>query len=256
MHIDWFVFLCQIVNLMLLLFLLKKFLYGRIIGAMETREARIAATFAEAEKSREEARQAAEKHDERLRELDERYQAMLNKAREEAEAHRRELMEKAREEVDLTQNRWLETLRSEREHFLHELRRLAGAQIYSITRRVLKDLADLDLDERIVEILSERIRGMDEAERGKFRDAVSPEGKITVQCAFDLPPEARRKLDDEIRSSIANAIVVEYETSADMMSGYELRADGHKIAWSMKDYLDALEEKFYHALYEETQERK
>jgi hypothetical protein len=40
------------------------------------------------------------------------------------------------------------------------------------------------------------------------------------------------------------------------MSGYELRTDGHKIAWSMKDYLDTLEEKFYFALYEETQDRK
>lgn len=256
MHLDWFVFFCQIVNLLILVWLLKKFLYGRIIRAMDTREAKIAAIFADAEKSREEARLAADKHDQRLQELEERYQGMLNKAREDAEAHRRELMEKARQEVDLTQSRWLETLRSERETFLHELRRLAGSQIYSITRRVLKDLADLDLDERIVQILSERIQAMDEEERRKFREAISTEGKITVQSAFDIPPEARRKLDGVIRECIPNAVEVEYERSADMMSGYELRTDGHKIAWSMKDYLDTLEEKFYHALYEETQDRK
>ena len=147
-------------------------------------------------------------------------------------------------------------LQSERNAFLAELRQLAGTQIYSITRRVLKDLADLDLDERIVEILSERIQAMDEEERRKFREAISAEGKITVQCAFDVPPEARKKLDDVIRRCIMNAIDVEYERSTDMMSGYELRTDGHKIAWSMKDYLDTLEEKFYHALYEEAQDRK
>lgn len=256
MHLDWFVFFCQIVNLLILVYLLKRFLYGRIIKAMDTREAKIAAIFADAEKSREEARLAAEKHDQRLQELEDRYQGMLNKAREDAEAHRQELMEKARAEVDLIQSRWLETLRSERVTFLHELRRLAGSQIYSITRRVLKDLADLDLDERIVEILSEKIQAMDEEERRKFREAISSDGKITVQCAFDIPPEARRKLDEVIRHSIAGAFDVEYEKSTDMMSGYEIRSDGHKIAWSMKDYLDTLEEKFYHALYEETQERK
>jgi len=59
-----------------------------------------------------------------------------------------------------------------------------------------------------------------------------------------------------IRRCITGAIDVEYEKSADMMSGYEIRTDGHKIAWSMKDYLDTLEEKFYFALYEETQDRK
>ena len=256
MHLDWFVFFCQIVNLLILVYLLKRFLFGRIIKAIDAREAKIAAIFADAEKSREEARLAAERHGQRLQELEDRYQGMLNKAREEAEKHRKELMEKARLEVDMTERRWLETLRSERVTFLHELRRLAGSQIYSISRRVLKDLADLDLDERIVEILSEKIQAMDEDERQKFREASSAEGKITVQCAFDLPPEARRKLDEVIRRSIASSIDVEYEKSADMMSGYELRTDGHKIAWSMKDYLDTLEEKFYHALYEETQETK
>ena len=30
MHIDWFVFFAQIVNFLLLVYLLKKFLYGRI----------------------------------------------------------------------------------------------------------------------------------------------------------------------------------------------------------------------------------
>ncbi len=256
MHLDWFVFFCQIVNLMILAWLLKKFLYGRIIKAIDTREAKIAAIFSDAEKAREEARLAAEKHNQRLQELEDRHQGMLNKAREDAEAHRVELMEKARQEVDLTEKRWLETLRAERATFLHELRRLAGTQIYSITRRVLKDLADMDLDERIVEILSERIQAMDEEERRKFRDAITAEGKITVQSAFDIPPEARQKLDDVIRRCIMSPIYVEYEKATDMMSGYELRTDGHKIAWSMKDYLDTLEEKFYHALYEETQEMK
>ena len=93
---------------------------------MDAREAKIGAIFADAEKSREEARLAAEKHDQRLQELEDRYEGMLNKAREDAEAHRQELMEKAREEVDLTQSRWIETLRSERETFLQELRQAGG----------------------------------------------------------------------------------------------------------------------------------
>jgi len=35
MHIDWFVFLAQIFNFLLLIYLLKRFLYGRIIQAMD-----------------------------------------------------------------------------------------------------------------------------------------------------------------------------------------------------------------------------
>jgi F-type H+-transporting ATPase subunit b len=162
MHIDLFVFFAQIVNLFILMFLLKKFLFGKIIGAMDAREAKIGAVFAEAEASRQGAEKAAETYDQKLRDLEVRYEAMLNQARQDAETHRNQLMEKAREEVDFLQKRWVEALRSERQHFLQELRHLAGNQIYAVSRRVLKDLADLDLEERIVEVLVERIATMDE----------------------------------------------------------------------------------------------
>ena len=211
MHIDWFVFFCQIVNLLLLLFLLKRFLYGRIIGAMDAREAKITATFVDAEKAREAAKESAEQIEKRLRDLDAQYEASMNRAREAAEAHRKELMDKAREEVDLLQARWVETLKSERDAFLAELRQLAGTQIYSITRQVLKDLADVELEQRIVEILMERIQTMDEEERGKFRDSLAEGGTITVQSAFDIPADERKKLDDVIHRYINGDIQVVFE---------------------------------------------
>jgi F-type H+-transporting ATPase subunit b len=256
MHIDWFVFFAQIVNFLILMALLKKFLYGRIISAMDAREARISATFAEAEKAREEASRSVLLCEQQLKDIQSASDEMINKARAEVDAYRRELMDQARKEVDEIQNRWTETLRSERENFFQELRRLTGTQVYAITRRVLKDLADMDLEQRIVQILTERIEMMNREERERIRTLMTAGEKITIQSAFDIPPEAREKLNNIIRQSIGPGIDVAYEKSEDVMSGYELRIDGYKIAWSMKDYLDTLEEKFYHVLYEESQERK
>jgi F-type H+-transporting ATPase subunit b len=255
MHIDWFVFFSQIVNLLILVYLLKRFLYGRIISAMDAREAKIASTFEEAEKSRAEAREAAEKYEKTLKDLESRYEEMMNKAREEVETHRREMLEKVREEIDQMQTRWFETLRSERQSFLYELRRLAGTQIYAIARHVLKDLADFDLEEKIVDVVVERLENMAEEERQEFREAVANGGKIIVQSAFEVPRGARDKLDQAIRRCIAKEMLIDYEKSADVTSGFELKMDGHKVAWSMKEYLDTLEESFYRALYEKEEQR-
>ena len=60
MHIDWFVLFCQIFNFLLLAYLLKRFLYGRIIKAMDEREAKIAARFNEANEIKAKATEAAE----------------------------------------------------------------------------------------------------------------------------------------------------------------------------------------------------
>jgi F-type H+-transporting ATPase subunit b len=256
MHIDWFVFFSQIVNLMILMFLLKKFLFGRIIGAMDAREAKIGAVFTEAEQSRQESQTAVEKHRNRLRGLEAGYEQMLMKARQDAEAYQEKLLEKAREEVDFLKARWMEALRSERANFLQELRRLAGNQIYAVSRRVLKDLAGLDLEERIVEVLMERIEAMDEEERKKFQKPAENGGSVIISCVFEIPPETQSRLNGVLHRFFPENIAIAYERSDDVLSGCELRSDGHKIAWSAKDYLDSLEERFYSALYEETQEWK
>ena len=256
MHIDWFVFFAQIVNFLLLVWLLKKFLYGRIIKAIDDREAKITATFEDAEKSREEAQQASAQYEKKLQALNEEYESMLNRTRTDAEAYRKELMEKAREEVERVQTRWVETVNAEREAFLLELRRLAGAQIYAIARQVLKDLADKGLEDRIAEVLADRIQNLDEKEKTKFRESMKEGNKVVVQSAYEITPEEKKKLAEVMRRYIAEDIELEYEQVPEVMTGFELKTDGHKIAWSVSDYLNTLEENFIQALYTESREKK
>lgn len=59
MLIDWFTVVAQIINFLILVFLLKHFLYGRIINAMDQREARITSRLEEAETQRKEAENEA-----------------------------------------------------------------------------------------------------------------------------------------------------------------------------------------------------
>ncbi|HOD35445.1 MAG TPA: F0F1 ATP synthase subunit delta [Syntrophales bacterium] len=256
MHIDWFVFFAQIVNFLLLIWLLKKFLYNRILQAMDAREAKIASTFEEAEKSREEARQASAQYEKKLQALNEEYEAMLNKTRADAEAYRKELMDRAREEVERVQTRWVETVSAEREAFLLELRRLAGEQIYAIARQVLKDLADKGLEDRIAEVLADRIRNLDEKEKTKFRESIKEEHRVIVQSAYEIAPEEKKKIAEVIRRTVIEDIELEYEQSPEVITGFEIKTDGHKLAWSVSDYLNTLEENFIQALNAESRQKK
>jgi len=131
MHIDWFVLLCQIFNFLLLMYLLKRFLYGRIIKAMDDREAKIVARFAEAEELKIKANEAAELYDKRNQLLSEKSEQMLNEATMAAEAKRKELMEKVRAEAELIKVRWQDMLASEQEAFFQDLRQRAAKQIYA-----------------------------------------------------------------------------------------------------------------------------
>ena len=58
--IDWFTVVAQIINFLILVVLLKYFLYGRITAAMEQRQQEIATRWNDAERDREKAAQEAD----------------------------------------------------------------------------------------------------------------------------------------------------------------------------------------------------
>lgn len=99
-RIYWFTVVVEIVNFLILVALLKYFLYDRIIGIADKREAKIAARFEEAELSRREAEKEVETFQTKQRGLDEQREQFIVQAKAEAENRRRELLEQARQEIE------------------------------------------------------------------------------------------------------------------------------------------------------------
>jgi len=252
MHIDWFVFLAQIFNFLLLMYLLKRFLYGRIIKAMDDREAKIAARFAEADELKAKAEEEALLYEKRNQSLNEKKETMLNEATLAAEAKRKELMEKVRVEVDAVKARWQDMLIREQDAFFYDLRQRAAKQLYATARKALSDLADADLEERIVEEFLRRVQSLDEEKSTQLRKAISGGGnRVTIQSAFGIPAPRQTQIEEVLKKQITNGFTIRYLQEPDIVSGIEMRVNGHKIAWSLNEYLETLVESLTETLQKE-----
>jgi F-type H+-transporting ATPase subunit b len=252
MHIDWFVFLAQIFNFLLLMYLLKRFLYGRIIKAMDDREAKIAARFAQAEELKIKANEAAELYEKRTQMLNEKKEIMLNEATMAADAKRKELMEKVRVEVEQVKTRWKDMLVREHDAFFSDLRQRAAKQLYATARKALSDLADADLEERIIDEFIRRIQALDEEKSVQMRKAISGGGNsVIIQSAFGISAPRQTQIEDVLKKQITNGFTIRYLLEPDIVSGIELRVNGHKIAWSLNEYLETLVENLTETLQKE-----
>ena len=252
MHIDWFVLLAQIFNFLLLMYLLKRFLYGRILKAMDDREAKIAARFAEAESLKIQANEAVELYEKRNQLLHEKKEQMLNEATMAADAKRKELMDKVRVEVDQVKTRWQDMLVREQNAFFSDLRQRAAKQLYATARKALSDLADADLEERIVDEFIRRVRELDEEKSAQIRKAISGGGNaVVIQSAFGISEARQAQIEDVLKKQITNGFTVRYLREPDIVSGIELRVNGHKIAWSLNEYLETLVESLTETLQRE-----
>ena len=251
MHIDWFVFLAQIFNFLLLIYLLKRFLYGRIIKAMDDREAKIAARFAD-EELKVKANEQAELYEKRNQLLNEAKDQMLNEATMAADAKRKELMEKVRVEVDQVKTRWQDMLVREQDAFFYDLRQRAAKQLYDTARKALRDLADVDLEERIIDEFLRRIKALDEKKSVQLRKAISGGGnRVTIQSAFSINTSRQTQIEEALKKQITNGFTIRYLEQPDIVSGIELRVNGNKIAWSLNEYLETLVESLTEKLQKE-----
>ena len=252
MHIDWFVFAAQIFNFLVLMYLLKRFLYGRILKAMDDREAKIAARFAEAQALKEKATEDSEFYETRNQEIAEKTEHLLNEATMAAENRRKELMEQVRAEVDQVKTRWQDMLVREQDAFFHDLRQRAAKQLYATARKALADLADADLEERIVDEFIRRVKTLDEEKSLQIRKATQGKtNQINIQSAFEISEDRQAQIHEVLKERISSSFTIRYLLQPDVVSGIELRVNGHKIAWSLNEYLETLVESLTETLQRE-----
>jgi F-type H+-transporting ATPase subunit b len=251
--IDWFTVIAQIVNFLILVALLKYFLYGRIMQAMDARERTIATRLEDAATQRAEAQREADDCRKQRQELEATRNEFLAQAKEEADERRIELEHKAREEVDLLRARWQEALRQETDTFLQELRQRAADQVCAIARRALADLANVKLEQQVVEVFLEDLQNLDEERRTALAEAIhKDENTLIVQSAFDLPDKARCKLTRLLRELFANEAEVHFIIAPELVCGVAVEAHGQKIVWSIEHYIDMLQHRITALLAEKT----
>jgi len=242
MLIDWFTVCAQALNFLILVWLLKRFLYKPILDAIDVREKRIAAELADADAKKAEAKKERDEFQRKNEEFDQQRAALLSKAVDEAKTERQRLLDEARQESDGARASGQEALRSDLQSLSGEITRRTRDEVFAIARKTLADLAAASLEEQMADVFVRRLRALNDGEKDGLKSAFkAASGAVAVRSTFDLPAAQRSAIESAIKETLAMEIPVRFETAPDLVSGIELAANGRKIAWSVADYLASLE---------------
>lgn len=233
---DWFTTIAMIVNFVILVALLKHFLYDRVLQAMDDRRQDIANQRAEARSAQAEAETQARRHREKTAELEATSEKYMRQARAEAETTREELFEEARAEVERRREDWRRALDSEKERFADQVATRVWHSSLRIAERVLVELADTPVERAMTDSFIRRLERGDE--RTRLTDALA-EGDVTLFTAFHLDDDQRVELTDAVREHL-DVGIHRFATDDDLIAGLRLEAGGHVVGWSVRDHLDAL----------------
>jgi len=242
MLIDWFTVGAQALNFLILVWLMKRFLYQPILRAIDAREKRIAAELADADVKRTAAERERAGFEKKNEEFDRQRAGVLRQVADEAEAERGRLLGEARQAAEAWRAKRQQALRREALSLTESISRRAGAEVFAIARKTLTDLAGTTLEERMSDMFTRRLRDLpDEAKRGLATALSASPAAAIVRSAYELSSEQRGAVRQALNECVSLEVAVQFETAPELVSGIELTSNGQKVAWSISDYLGSLE---------------
>jgi F-type H+-transporting ATPase subunit b len=242
MKINWFTLIAQVINFLVLMWLLKRYLYKPILKAIDERENNIVAQLNEAEAKKAEALREREEFNEKNRTFDRQREALMQKAIEESNAKAQKLKEEAREEANLLKVRLEKGVREDQANRNHEIAQRIQQEVVDIARKTLSELSSVGLEEQSLRTFVKKIKNLKEDEKQKFISTLTAgNGSILVKSAFQLSTNQQSEIEQAIAAILGKKRQFDFKVVPELISGIELTANGYKLSWSISEYINTLE---------------
>lgn len=241
MDIDWFTVIAQIINFLILVWLLKRFLYKPVLNAIDKREKTIASQLEEAANKKREARQERETYIQKNEEFDRVHATQLEEARKRIEDETKRLYEEARQETSALRLKLEESLKQQGQELRETVKRKTKEEVFAIATKVLTDLANAELEGQIMTVFIEKIRALNETEQKDFRKALQENGgPIRIITVFEPAPHLKHQLEQAVQETTGITAEFEYFLDPDLLSGIMLETTDYQLSWSIESYLESL----------------
>lgn len=243
MPIDWFTVAAQAINFLLLVWLMKRFLYKPVLRAIDAREKRIEEQLADARAQKMEALEEKEEFQRKNEIFDQERTELMNAAAEEAKSEKMRLLEEARASAEELQAKWREGLEKDASRLEEDFQSRVRKDVFFIVRKTLSDLAGEELEGKIIDLFLRRLEAMDEETRTSLAPvSKDPDGSVQLRTAFPLTEKQQKKIAQEVKRLFDLKGEPKFTVEEDLLAGIELSAKGQKISWTIDDYLLSLRE--------------
>jgi F-type H+-transporting ATPase subunit b len=248
MPFDWFTVIAQGLNFIILLWLLKRFLYKPILDGLDARETRLKKVLDDANDKNDGAEKQQKEYDHKLQQLEQQRTYILKQVHDDAEQERKTLFLDAQQAADDMLRKRLQSLQLELRDMQHDVLNRNVEEVYATTGKILSDLAETKLEQAMIAKFLIQLNALKGKDFTAFLSALEMTNNlIVVRSAFELTS----KLEDEIRQALQTllsnesilALNVNFTCVPNLIAGLELTVGGWKLAWSVEHYMATLRER-------------
>lgn len=244
MQIDPWTIGLQAINFLVLVWLLRHFLYRPVKDVIEKRKELAEHALAEAEKREAEAEAERQRFEEKRAGLTMEREEMLNALHVQMDTERSRALDEARRTAQQVLDDARAAVTKERESVLAETRQEVAALASALASSVLRDCGGMTPDSALLERLVASVNALPDAERERLGKDLEPDGaRLTVVTATPIPPEDCARWRDRLGGCIGHVDKIEFATEPEVLGGAELRFPHAVLSFTWADHLRRAEER-------------
>jgi F-type H+-transporting ATPase subunit b len=261
MQIDWFTVGAQTLNFLILVWLLKRYLYEPVLKAIDARESQVSKVLSDADMLKTDAELERNLFKQKNIEIDTKCDELLNQAKTAARGQSEQIVFQAHKNADEISKSRLLALNKELQHYQDDITIKMLQEIYEIARKVLADLADVDLEQKMLECFCKHLQSISPDEKTNLNKTIEAGNTgLILSSAFELTAAQIKNIDTILQNLTIQKVTtsntnkqfqLKHQLKTELISGIELRSDEWKVTWNSEDYLKVLQTHFKQLLDEQ-----
>ncbi len=230
MELDWSTFLLEIVNFLILVWILKRFLYLPIVNAIAARKKAIEASLSEARRTREEAERLKERNERKFEEWETHRQSLESQLSADIEAERERLLVQLDSDLSKEKARRIAIAARDADELKRATEKKALLLGAAFSSKLLARLASPQLESLLFDVFMEDLGRASNLQ-------IDAKGTLDVSSAFPLPEEKRTLLKGKMEALLGHPLSATYRENPELVCGLKVSLGPWVLDANLKEEL-------------------
>ncbi len=238
MELNWSTFALEILNFLVLMYLLKRFFYQPVMNVIDQRQRRIKQQLSTAEQRERDARALEERYQHRLDEWEEEKQQAHQELMQDLRREREQTLEAIQQDIDKARQQAATLAERQQQDQIIQTQQTAYDQASYFAARLLSRLASPALEANIIELVQDDLRQLLPAQQQNLiKASENSTHPVEIITAFPLGTEQQRQLQIILGEHLATNPQVMFRQSSELMAGIRIGIGARRLEASLADEL-------------------
>ena len=248
MELDWTTFVLELINFLVLIWILNRFLYKPVMNVIAQRKAAIHKTQTDAEKMRTDAEALRGQYENRLAEWEQERDKARAQLREEITGERNRLLDRLHTELNLEREKAAAVEQRRLKDFTQQAEATAIVHGGAFASRLLSRLGGAELEQKIIDMAIQDLLHLPPDQMQAIRSAPASTGLVmNVTSAYPLDMTQRKAISDACRTLTGRDVACEFLEDRNLIAGLRISFGPWVLRANVQDELSFFTESVRHA---------